>query len=122
MDLFDWFSALGHALWTGRRGLSSNGPLSHPGLRPEIDAQQIVKYSQRITDVLNLKTGRLESIPSKDFKESAAVRRLYLCFSFNREGHLSPPLFKGQGWTGGAGLTFENLLSKTVFSRLMKKF
>ncbi|MBW2067218.1 MAG: hypothetical protein JRJ03_20115 [Deltaproteobacteria bacterium] len=41
-------------------------PLSHPLLRPEVDAAQIRKYSQRLVDLLNLETGRLESVPFQE--------------------------------------------------------
>ncbi|MBI5439804.1 MAG: hypothetical protein HY900_01185, partial [Deltaproteobacteria bacterium] len=38
-------------------------PLSHPLLRPEVEAGPIAKYSQRFADVLNLRSGRLETVP-----------------------------------------------------------
>jgi len=42
-------------------------PLSHPQLRPEVTAEQIRKYSQRLVDVLNLETASLESLPIWSF-------------------------------------------------------
>ncbi len=47
-------------------------PLSHPQLRPEVTADQIKKYSQKQVDVLNLKTGRLETV---DFRTLSATIR-----------------------------------------------
>jgi hypothetical protein len=96
--------------------------LSHPLLRPEVDAHQIMKYSQKIVDVLNLKTGRLESIPYHTLFQDISHPDLYWTVSVNQDGHLSAPLFKGQPIKpAGTCLTFENLLSKTVFPSLMKK-
>jgi hypothetical protein len=91
-------------------------------LRPEVGMEQIVKYSQKIADVLNLKTGRLESIPYTTFLKKTPHPDLYLALAVNQDGHLSPPMFKGQPINPQRTcLTFDNLLSKTVFSRLMKK-
>jgi hypothetical protein len=96
--------------------------LSHPRLRPEAGAQQIMKYSQRITDVLNLETGQLESIPYLALLKEVSHPDLYWTVSVNQDGHLSAPMFKGQPINpAGTCLTFENLLSKTVFPSLMKK-
>ena len=46
----------------------------------------------------------------------------YYAVSVNQDGHLSPPMFKNQPLKPGMTcLTFENLLSKTIFPRLIKK-
>jgi hypothetical protein len=96
--------------------------LSHPLLRPEVGARQIMKYSQKITDVLNLKTGELESIPYSELLKEISYPDLYGAVSVNQDGHLSVPIFKGRAINpAGTCLTFENLLSKTVFPSLMKK-
>ncbi|MGD8982292.1 MAG: PEP/pyruvate-binding domain-containing protein, partial [Desulfobacterales bacterium] len=96
--------------------------LSHPLLRPEVEAQQIMKYSQKIVDVLNLKTGEMESIPHNTLLKEISHPDLYLTVSINQDGHLSAPMFKGQPINPvGTCLTFENLLSKTIFPSLMKK-
>jgi hypothetical protein len=96
--------------------------LSHPLLRPEAGARQIIKYSQKITDLLNLNTGQLESIPYSALLKKISHPDLYWAVSVNQDGHLSAPMFKGQPINpAGTCLTFENLLSKTVFPSLMKK-
>jgi hypothetical protein len=96
--------------------------LSHPLLRPEVGAQQIMKYSQKIIDVLNLKTGELESIPYNSLLKEISHPDLYWTVSVNQDGHLSAPMFKGRPINfAGTCLTFENLLSKTIFPSLMKK-
>ncbi len=96
--------------------------LSHPLLRPEVEAGQISKYSQKIVDVLNLESGQLESIPFTTLMQGSAHPDLFYAASINQDGHLSPPMFKGQPIDPNKScLTFENLLTKTTLSRLMKK-
>ena len=96
--------------------------LSHPSLRPETGAQQIMKYSQKIIDILNLKTGQIESIPYRTLLKDISYPDLYWVVSVNQNGHLSTPMFKGRPINPAQTcLTFENLLSKTVFPSLMKK-
>jgi len=96
--------------------------LSHPMLRPEVEASQISKYSQKIVDVLNLKSGQLESIPFTTLMKKSIHPDLYYAASINQDEHLSPPMFKGQPIEPNkACLTFENLLTKTTLSKLMKK-
>lgn len=97
-------------------------PLSHPMLRPEVGAQQIVKYSQRRVDALNLESGELESLAFRELVASLSIDDIFYAFSFNRDGHLSPALFKGQKIdTRNACITFDNLLKKTDFVQLMKR-
>jgi hypothetical protein len=96
--------------------------LSHPLLRPEVEAQQIMKYSQKIIDALNLTTGQIEPIPYITLLKEISYPDLYWLVSENKDGHLSAPMFKGQPIkSAGTCLTFENLLSKTIFPSLMKK-
>ena len=45
-------------------------PFSHPLLRPEVTASQIKKYSQKQVDVLNLKTGRMETVDFRTLKRN----------------------------------------------------
>ena len=96
-------------------------PLSHPQLRPEVTAEQIRKYSQKQVDVLNLKTGTLETI---DFRSlSAAVNHpdLFYAVSVQEHDHLAAPLFKTHDLTGEeVCLTFDNLLTRTPFVHLAR--
>ena len=96
--------------------------LSHPLLRPEAGTEQIMKYSQKLADVLNLKTDQLESIPYTTLMRETPHPDLYWAVAVNQDGHLAPPMFKGQSIDPKRTcLTFDNLLSKTVFPGLMKK-
>jgi hypothetical protein len=97
-------------------------PFSHPGLRPEATAAQIKKYSQRQVDVLNLKTGQMETVDFRTLKDKSPHPDFFYAVSVDRDGHLAPPLFKTQDLNGGEScLTFENFLEKTPFVRLAKR-
>ncbi len=96
--------------------------LSHPQLRPEVEASQILKYSQKIVDVLNLKTGRLQSVPFQQLAREVTHPDLFFAVSVDQEGHLAAPMFRGQAIPPQrACLTFDNLLAKTEFCPLMRK-
>ena len=81
-----------------------------------------MKYSQKIVDVLNLKTGELTPTPFASLLKEISHPDLYWAVSVNEDGHLSAPMFKGQPINAARTcLTFENLLSKTIFPSLVKK-
>ncbi len=97
-------------------------PLSHPLMRPEVTAEQIQRYSQKMVDAINLKTGTLESV---DFRTLAAETRhpdLFDAVSVNAEGEMRAPLSRMQELTPDSlCLTFENFLSRSPFVPLVKK-
>ena len=97
-------------------------PLSHPQLRPEVTADQIRKYSQKLVDVLNLKTGAQETIDFRTLSASIDHPDLFYAVSVQDHDHLAAPLFKTQDLDlGERCLTFENLLAKTPFASLARK-
>jgi hypothetical protein len=97
-------------------------PFSHPRLRPEGTAAQIKKYSQKQVDVLNLKTGQMETVDFRTLKDQVQHPDLFYAVSMDRDGHLAPPIFKTQDLSGAEScLTFENFLEKTSFVRLAKR-
>jgi len=96
--------------------------LSHPSLRPEMGAEQIMKYSQKMVDVLNLRTGNLETLSCGDLLEKTRHPDSYFAVSVNHEGHLAAPLFKtSEIDLKQSVVTFENLITKTPFTSLIKK-
>ncbi|MBI9098716.1 MAG: hypothetical protein JEY91_09570, partial [Spirochaetaceae bacterium] len=96
--------------------------LSHPTLRPEITPPQIRKYSQKTVDVINLETKDLESIPFVDLMNDVDLPELFNAVSINKDGLLAPPLFKTERFDpSSACITFDNLISKTPFIKIMKK-
>ena len=97
-------------------------PLSHPLLRPEAGAEEIKKYSQKLVDVLDMKSNSILTIPASDLLRTIGHPDVYYAVSVDDEGHLSAPLFKNQEIdTARASITFDNLLSKTPLAGLMKK-
>ena len=97
-------------------------PLSHPQLRPEVTADQIRKYSQKQVDVLNLRTGALETIDFRTLGATINHPDLFYAVSVQEHDHLAAPLFKTQDLSQGKTcLTFENLLTRTPFVSLARK-
>jgi hypothetical protein len=97
-------------------------PLSHPTLRSEIGADQIWKYSQKMVDVLNLKTRALESLPFSDVAGRMPSQDISQVVSLRQEGQLSPPMFKTQRIDiDRSCVTFDNFIRKSPFVPLIKK-
>ncbi len=95
--------------------------LSDPMLRPEVTADKIKKYSQKLMDVLNLETGVVEHVHFMDVMAEASHPDLFFALSENRDGHLAPPMFKNKKMElGTACITFDHLLQKTALPQLMK--
>jgi hypothetical protein len=96
--------------------------LSHPMLRPEVDSKQICKYSQKLVDVVNFETRRLDTVPFLDLFSRTPHPDLFYAVSILEGGHLSPPMFKGQEvHLNQSCITLDNFLTKTPFVSLMKK-
>ncbi len=97
-------------------------PLSHPLLRPEIDAAAITRYSQKMVDALNLDTGQLESLPWAAFLEHFSPKELASALSVNQDGHLAAPVSFGQPIAANQGcITFDRLLRNPPFITVMRK-
>lgn len=97
-------------------------PLSHPLLRPEVDADQIARYSQKMVDVLNLRSGKIEALALGDLLAAVDLPEMGEALSVNEEGHLAAPLFRGQPIEPGrACVTFENLLRRGPFVPVIRK-
>ncbi len=97
-------------------------PLSHPLLRPEIGAEQVMKYSQKMVDVINLRTRRLETVPTTTLLREIDDPDFFYAVSANVEGHLAAPLFRESGIDPDRScLTFENFLTRTPVAGLLRK-
>ena len=96
--------------------------LSHPTLRPQVAVQQVVKYSQRMVDVLNLKTRRLETLPYRDLFREAPHPDAHLALSVVEEDHLAPLHFRGQAIPlESSCITFDSFFAQTPFVALIRK-
>jgi len=97
-------------------------PLSHPLLRPEVDAAQIRKYSQRLVDLLNLETGKLDSVPFRELIPTLPKEYVFEACSMEESGHLSAPLVMVRpGDVKNPCVTFDNFIRKSPFIGLIKK-
>ena len=96
--------------------------LSDPMLRPEITVEEIQQYSQKWIDTLNLKTGKIESLHIADFLNKIDHPDINLVFSIEKDGYVSAPLTALEKADADSGIiTFENLLKKGDFIKVMKK-
>jgi hypothetical protein len=94
--------------------------LSHAGLRPEVGANEIRRYSQHFADVLNLAENRFETRAIHDLL-SMNFPSARLLASVDKGGYLQPPLAYDPSISPrDLVLTFDNLLTRTQFVPLMK--
>ncbi len=94
--------------------------LSHPGLRPEVGADEIRRYAQHFADVINLAQNKCETRPVNDLL-SMDFPSARLLVSVNKGDYLQAPLAYDPGISpDDLVLTFDNLLTKTQFVPLMK--
>ncbi len=96
--------------------------LGDPMLRPEITVEEIRQYSQKWIDVLNLKTGKVESLHIADFLNTVDHPDANLVLSAEKDGYISAPIFADKKTdVSSAVITLENLLKKGNFIKVMKK-
>lgn len=97
-------------------------PLSHPTLRPEVEPAKIRKYSQKLVDVIDLESRRLETISYLDLFHRVEYPDLYYVVSTCEDEYISSPMYKTQTIPlQNSIVTFENFLTKTPFVPLIKK-
>ena len=84
-------------------------PLSHPWMRPEVTADQIQRYSQKMVDAINLRTGALETVDFRTLAAETGHPDLHLAVSVNADGQMRAPLSRLQELPPASlCLTFEN--------------
>lgn len=112
----------------GTRAVDRVGPdyprtvfLSHPGLRPEIEASQIQKYSQHFADALDTEANAFVSIPAEDLAASPAVPGAELVFSSLADGSVRDPISRVVCPEGGRPVvTLNNLIRQTDLAAVMR--
>ncbi len=95
--------------------------LSHPLLRPEVDAARILKYSQHSVDALDIASNEFVSLPVDELASGGnSLPHAHLLFSWLQDGHLSDPV-SAAGPPRGAKpvVTLNNLLRRTDFADVM---
>jgi len=113
----------------GTRAVERVGPdfprlvsLTDPMLRPEITTEEIRQYSQKWIDVLNLKTNEIESVYIFDFLNKIDHPDANLVLSVEKDGIVSVPVSEVEkADSKSAIITFENLLKRGDFLKVMKK-
>ena len=97
-------------------------PLSHPWMRPEVTADQIQRYSQKMVDAINLRTGTLETVDFRTLAEDTSHPDLHLAVSVNADGEMRAPLSRLQELPPASlCLTFDNFITKSPFVALVRK-
>jgi pyruvate,water dikinase len=87
--------------------------VSHPSIRPEI-GMEVVKYSQRMVDVLNLKENTFETRPFGEIVTGNKYPALNLLTSEIADGYLRDWLVTSPGSSDkNLVLTFNNLINQT---------
>jgi hypothetical protein len=94
--------------------------LSHPGLRPEVSAAAIRRYSQRYADVLNLTENEFQTVPVTEVL-SMEFPSARLLVSVDHGDYLQPPMaYDPTVAPNDLVLTLDNLLTRTDFVDVIK--
>jgi hypothetical protein len=94
--------------------------LSHPELRPEKGAAELIRYSQRFMDVIDLEENKFKSIPITEILSDEFPGIQYLA-SIDEGGFVKPIFSLGSRIEPEKlVLTFDNLLKNTDFVKVMK--
>jgi hypothetical protein len=96
--------------------------LGFPTLRPETTAKEIMRYSQRTVDAINLETNRLESVPLEEILEAGAMPMLDRMVSIARDdGLYAPTGTMVRAAPQDVFVTFDKLLSATTFTEAVRR-
>jgi len=92
--------------------------LGQPTLRPE-SYKDLEKYSQKLVDVIDLEANDLVTLPLSEIaEEGLAGRHAYIC-SVKKEDRIQEAFTTIDLMTGKPVITFERLLKRTKFARVM---
>jgi hypothetical protein len=95
--------------------------LSHPALRPETGAR-VAKYSQWEVDLIDLARNDLVTRPLADILAGRDYPNLHLFVSLMKEGYpVDPWTSRLEATEEEMVLTFNNLLAKTDFARILRE-
>jgi len=94
-------------------------PLSHPQLRPEVEAKQIRKYSQRLVDLIDLQANEFKTLPVADVLRSG-YPGIQLLASVDKGDYLQSIYAPGALGQERLVLTFDELLKNRRFVTLMR--
>jgi hypothetical protein len=96
--------------------------LSHPKLRPEVTPERILRYSQKMVDVLNLERNCFETVDLQTLCEKTKHPDLFQAVSIVKDGEVAPPLFKNLDFQEAPFcITFDKLIQQSPFLPLIRK-
>jgi hypothetical protein len=94
--------------------------LSHPTLQPVKSTEEVIQYSQKQLDAINLVVNRMETLPVSDVIDTAFPFLRHIG-SIDTGGELHPVLIRGPGTVkGDVVITHEGLLKNRRFVTVMK--
>ncbi len=94
---------------------------SHPRLRPET-GMQIVKYSQKNVDLLDLAANDFSTLPLREVLAEMDYPHLHLLVSTLEEGYVKDPLFNVlESTSDKLALTFNNLIKRTSLVNILSE-
>jgi hypothetical protein len=94
--------------------------LSHPTLRPVKSTEEVIQYSQKMMDVINLKENRMETLPVGSVINDRFPFLKHIA-SIDQGGELHPVLIRGPGTVkGNIVITHANLLKNRRFITVMR--
>ncbi len=96
--------------------------LSNPRIRPVLYESELRRYSQHNVDLINFSTNEFESLEINDFISRVELPVYQYLFSIFNEGTFADPVTLIQYRQAQHKiLTFNNLINKTPFTKLMDK-
>jgi pyruvate,water dikinase len=97
--------------------------LGCPTLRPETTAREIMRYSQRTVDAINLETNRLVSVPLEELlRTGGPLPMLDRMVSIARDDGLYPPMgARVRAEPEDLYVTFEKLLAESSFADAVQR-
>lgn len=94
--------------------------LSHPTLQPVKNVHEVIQYSQKNMDVINLADNQVESLPVNEIL-NWKFPNLQMIGSIEKEGDIHPILMAGPGTIkGNLIITFDGLMKNKQFITAMK--
>ncbi|HRX84679.1 MAG TPA: PEP/pyruvate-binding domain-containing protein, partial [Phycisphaerae bacterium] len=96
--------------------------LGLPTLRPETTAKEMMRYSQRTIDAINLEANRLESVPLEEILAAGEFPMLDRIVAIARDDGLYPPMGTAvRAEPEDVFVTFDKLLANTSFAEAMRR-
>jgi hypothetical protein len=94
--------------------------LSHPTLQPVKNTEEVIQYSQKNLDAINLAVNRMETLPINESIDQGFPYLRHIG-SIDTGGELHPVLIRGPGTVkGDIVITFDGLLKNRRFVRVMR--